>query len=120
MSASAADTSASKTSSFDSALVVAGITVGVFSAIWLIMRNRATLRKVFQPRVELAPEYRRPEPLPKGLVPFWQAVFKTPAASIIAANGPDAYCFLRFLKVLGLHMLVPYFFLTFAICIPIL
>jgi MFS superfamily sulfate permease-like transporter len=119
MSATGADTNASTTSSFVAALVVAGITVGVFTAIWLIMRNRAGLRKVFQPRVELAPESKRPEPLPKGLVPFWKAVFKTPDASIIAANGPDAYFFVRFIKVFGLYMLVPYFFLSFAICIPI-
>ena len=34
-------------------------------------------------------------------------------------NGPDAYFFVRFLKVFGLHMMLPYFLLTCIVCIPL-
>jgi hypothetical protein len=119
MSATGKDTAGSTTSSFLSALVVAGITVGGFSAAWLVLHSRPSLSKVFQPRVELAPEAKRPQPLPSGVVSFWKTVFKTPDAEIIGANGPDAYFFVRFLKVFGLLMLLPYFLLSFAVCIPV-
>ncbi|WWD18719.1 hypothetical protein CI109_103173 [Kwoniella shandongensis] len=119
MSATGKDTNASSTPSFISALVVAGITVGAFTAIWLILHGRKTLRRVYQPRIELAPESKRPQALPSGVVPFWRTIFSTPDRDIIVANGLDAYFFVRFLKVFGLQMLVPYVFLTFVVCIPL-
>jgi hypothetical protein len=62
---------------------------------------------------------KRPDELPSGIFPFWKRVLSTPDEEIIVANGPDAYFFVRFIKVFGLYMLVPYLFLTFVICIPI-
>jgi calcium permeable stress-gated cation channel len=119
MSATGKDTNASTTPSFISALVVAAITVGAFTTVWLVLHSRKNLRRVFQPRVELAPESKRPQPLPDNLVGFWKGVFGTPDQDVIVANGLDAYFFVRFLKVFGMQMLVPYFLLTFIICIPL-
>lgn len=119
MSATGKNTQASSTPSFISALVVACITVGALSAVWFILHGRKNLRHVFQPRVDSAPKVKRPQMLPSGLFPFWTSVFAVPDKEIIVANGPDAYFFVRFLKVFGLHMLVPYFLLTFVICIPL-
>jgi hypothetical protein len=119
MSNTNADTNAASTPSFIAALVTAGITVGVFTGIWLVMHGRRVLDRVFQPRVILAPEAKRPEPLPSSPFSFWKDVFVTPDKAIIVANGVDAYLFVRYLKVFGLHMLVPYVILSFAVCIPI-
>ena len=118
MSATGQDTKASSTPSFVSALVVAAITVGAFSLVFVCLHGRRNLRRVFQPRVELAPESKRPESLPGGLVSFWRTVLKNPDQNIIVANGVDAYLFVRYLKVFGVYMLVPYFVLTFVACIP--
>ncbi|WVQ84358.1 hypothetical protein IAT38_006510 [Cryptococcus sp. DSM 104549] len=119
MSATDADTSTSSTPSFLSALVVAGITVGAFSAVWLILHSRKSLQQVFQPRTVLPPEGKRPPVLPSNIFGFWKTVFGTPDTDIIVSNGPDAYFYIRFMKVFGLQMLVPYVILTIAVCVPL-
>jgi len=119
MSATGKDTSTSTTSSFVSALVVACVTVGALSLLWLVLHSRHNLRRVYQPRTILAPESKRPNGLPDGPLPFWKTVFSVPDTEIIVANGVDAYFFLRFIRVFGLYMLVPYFLLTFIILIPL-
>lgn len=98
--------------------MVAGLTVGVFTALWAVLHSRRNLRRVYEPRALLAPTEKRPQDLPSG-AGFWKTVFALPDQEIIVANGPDAYFFLRFIKVFGIHMLLPYFVLTFAICIPL-
>ncbi|KAK4689011.1 calcium permeable stress-gated cation channel, partial [Tremellales sp. Uapishka_1] len=119
MSATGKDTQSSTTGSFIAALVTAGITVGALSAFWLAFHGQKKLRRVYQPRIELAPASKRPAELPSGPIPFWRAVLATPDQEIIISNGPDAYFFVRFLKIFGIHMLIPYFLLTFIICIPL-
>jgi len=118
MSATGDDTKAETTSSFVAALVTAGITVGVFTGIWLVLHGRKQLTKVFQPRTILAPDAQKPRPLPTGMFAWWKTIFTMPDQEIIVANGVDAYFFVRFLKVFGLQMMVPYVFFTFAVCIP--
>ncbi|KAL0240602.1 hypothetical protein I308_106400 [Cryptococcus tetragattii IND107] len=119
MSATNADVQSSTTGSFVAALVVAGITVGGFSTLWLVLHGRKDLQRVFQPRTILPPEGKRPQPLPSGIIAFWKTLFKTPDQDIIVSNGPDAYFYVRFLKVFGLQMLIPYVILTCAILIPV-
>ena len=119
MSNTNADTSSATTPSFIAALVTAGITVGAFSGLWLILHGNKRLTRVFQPRPILAPEDKRPAPLPTGVFAWWKTVFSTPDLDIVVANGLDAYLFVRFLKVFGLQMMVPYVILSFAVCIPI-
>lgn len=119
MSNTNADTQSATTPSFIAALVTAGITVGAFTAVWLLLHRSKRLREVFQPRVEKAPVAKRPPLLPDGPLSFWRTVFRLPDQEILVANGPDAYFFVRYLKVFGLYMLAPYFFLTFVILIPV-
>ncbi|KAL7420554.1 phosphate metabolism protein 7 [Cryptotrichosporon argae] len=119
MSNTNADTNAATTGSFVSALVTGCITVGVCAVFWLAAHNRRSLRRVFQPRLELAPESKRPVELPDQPVGFWKTVYTLPDSDLISINGPDAYFFARFLKVFGLYMLVPYFLLTFIILLPV-
>ena len=119
MSATGKNTQASSTPSFVSALVVAAITVGAFTGLWLFLHSKKKLHKVFQPRSELAPEAKRPADLPSGVLPFWKTVFGLPEKEIIVANGLDAYLFVRYLKVFGVTMFIPYVILTIAVCVPI-
>ncbi|WRT68034.1 uncharacterized protein IL334_005009 [Kwoniella shivajii] len=119
MSATGKNTNAASTSSFVTALVVAGITVGVLTSVWLILHSKGTLKRVFQPRALLAPDAKKPAALPSGIGAYWKTIlFQTPDTDLIVSNGPDAYFFLRFIKVFGLKMLLPYFLLSFVICIP--
>jgi hypothetical protein len=114
------DPGESNTSTFVSALVVAAITLTAFTAVWAILHGRKKFAtRVYQPRVELAPEGKKPKPLPLGIVAFWKAVIGTPDQDIIVSNGLDAYFFVRFLKTFGVKLLIPYVFLTFAVCIPL-
>jgi hypothetical protein len=114
------DTNEANTSTFVSALVVAAITLGAFTAIWAILHSRKKFAThVYQPRVELAPEGKKPTRLPLGIISFWKAVVGTPDTDVIVSNGLDAYLFVRFLKVFGIKLLIPYVFLTFAVCIPL-
>jgi hypothetical protein len=113
------DPSSATTPSFIAALVVAGITVGAFTTVWMVLHRSKRLREVFQPRVDKAPASKQPPALPDGPLAFWKTVWSLPDKELIVANGPDAYFFVRYLKVFGLYMLAPYFFLTFAILIPV-
>ncbi|WVO14302.1 hypothetical protein L204_101934 [Cryptococcus depauperatus] len=119
MSQTNADTTTSTTPSFVAALVTAGITVGAFSTVWLVLHGRSGLVRVFQPRTILPPQSKRPQPLPSGIISFWKTLFMTPDEDIIASNGPDAYFYIRYMKVFGLQMLVPYLILTCTILIPV-
>ena len=119
MSATTADTSTSSTPQFVAALVVAAATVAGFTAAWMVLVRQKRFSAVFNPRGALAPEGKKPIPLPNNIVGFWRTIFSIPDTDIIIANGPDAYLFVRFLKVFGLEMLIPYLILTVAICIPI-
>ncbi|WWD05285.1 hypothetical protein V865_003358 [Kwoniella europaea PYCC6329] len=119
MSATGKDTTTASTSSFVTALVTAGITVGALTAVWLILHNRQKLKRVFQPRSLLAPDAKRPPVLPSGIFGYWKTILiSTPDTDLIVSNGPDAYFFIRFIKVFGLKMLLPYVLLTFVVCIP--
>ena len=62
---------------------------------------------------------KRPSELPNGPLAFWRTVFKLPDHKLVVANGPDAYFFVRYLKIFGLYMLAPYVLLTCAVLIPV-
>jgi len=119
MSATNEDPQAATTPSFVAAAVVAGISLGAFTAVWLALHRSKRLEEVFQPRVEKAPLIKQPPRLPGGPLAFWKTVFSLPDKEIIVANGPDAYFFVRYLKIFGLYMMAPYVFLTCAILIPV-
>ncbi|KAF8335819.1 uncharacterized protein EI90DRAFT_2912545 [Cantharellus anzutake] len=118
MSATGKDTKSATTAQFISALIVGLITVAVFTVAWFLLRKR--FRRVFQPRVDVTvPGKQPPDPLPDGVVSWWETILGTPDKAIIAANGLDAYFFVRFLKVFGLHLLGPFVFLSCAVLIPL-
>lgn len=113
------DVQSATTSQFVTALITGLITVGVCAAFWFIFRNRKSLKRVFQPRTELAPEGKRPPAeLPQGVFAYWLQIFSTPDREVLRINGPDAYFFVRYCKVFGMEMIAPYIFFTFAACVP--
>lgn len=113
------DTQAATTPSFIAAIVTAAITVGALTTVWLVLHRSKRLREVFQPRVDKAPDAKKPQALPDSPLSFWRTVFKLPDYEIIVANGPDAYFFVRYLKIFGLYMLAPYVLLSCAVLIPV-
>ena len=119
MSATNQDTQSATTPSFIAAIVTAAITVGALTTVWLVLHRSKRLRDVFQPRVDKAPDVKKPPALPDSPLSFWRTVFKLPDYELIVANGPDAYFFVRYLKIFGLYMLVPYVLLTCAVLIPV-
>ncbi|KAL1413095.1 phosphate metabolism protein 7 [Vanrija albida] len=107
------------TSQFTSALVTAAITVGVCLLFWLIFHSRKSLVRVFQPRttdIKLAEE--RPETLPDNPVSWWRRVFSLDDFEVLELNGPDAYFFIRYIKVFGVYMLIPYTIIAIAALVP--
>lgn len=112
------DVQASSTPSFVSALVVAAITVGVCVVFWFVFFGRKQFQRVYQPRTLLAPLDKRAEPLPSQPHAWWKRVFTLNDDEILHLNGPDAYFFVRFIRIFGLYAMVPYILLSFAVCVP--
>lgn len=114
------DYESATTGSFVSALVTGLITIGVCLLFWLVFHGRKSLYKVFQPRAALAsPDEKPPTDLPANPISWWKRVFSLDDTEVLDLNGPDAYFFVRFLKIFGLYLLAPYLVLTFGACIPV-
>ncbi|KAI5449824.1 phosphate metabolism protein 7 [Naganishia albida] len=118
MSATNKDTTTS-TPQFLSALVTGAAVVGALSAVFFLLYRNPKLQRVYQARHELAPDEKRPAALPRGIVPWWKTILTSPDKLIIEQNGLDAYFFLRFIKIFGLFLLVPYFLLTWIVLMPV-
>jgi calcium permeable stress-gated cation channel len=118
MSATNKDTGEQKnnTSTFISAFVVGLVTLAVFLAIFFALYSRA--RSVFQPRNVLAPPSKRAPDLPTHLVGWFTFIWREPEISVLHINGPDAYFFLRFMRLM-LEIFVPFWFITWAILMPV-
>ena len=118
MSATNKDTSEQKnnTSTFISALVVGLVVLAVFIGFFIFLHNRA--RHIFQPRNALAPPNKRAPDLPSHVVGWFTFIWREPDISILHINGPDAYFFVRFMGLM-LKIFVPFWFITWAILMPV-
>ena len=118
MSATNQDTSekTNNTSTFISALVVGLIVLVVFVVLFLFLHNRA--RHVFQPRSTLAPPNKRAPDLPTNAVGWFTSIWREPEISVLHINGPDAYFFIRFMRLM-LKIFVPFWLVTWAILMPL-
>lgn len=118
MSATNKDTSekTNNTSTFVSALVVGLIVFAVFFALFLFLHNRA--RPIFQPRNTLAAPNKRAPDLPTHVVGWFTAILREPEISVLHINGPDAYFFIRFMRLM-LKIFVPFWFITWALLMPV-
>lgn len=111
---------AASTGTFTAALVSAAIMVGACGLFWLIFHGSQKLVSVFQPRttdIKLAEE--RPESLPSNPVSWWRRVFSLDDFEVLELNGPDAYFFVRYIKVFGIYLLAPLVVLAIGVLVPI-
>lgn len=118
MSATNQDTSEKKnnTSTFISAFVIGLVVLAVFIVIFLFLHNRA--RHVFQPRNVLAPPNKRAPDLPTHVIGWFTFIWREPDISILHINGPDAYFFVRFMRLM-LKIFIPFWFITWAVLMPV-
>jgi len=115
---SSEDVQAASTPSFVAALVTAAITVGGFLTFWLVFHGQKRYRRVFQPRTILAAPDRRADPLAGSPLAWFKRVFLMDDSEVLFLNGPDAYFFLRYIKVFGLYCMVPYVVISLVVCVP--
>ncbi|OAV98725.1 hypothetical protein PTTG_09825 [Puccinia triticina 1-1 BBBD Race 1] len=116
MSASVEEAQSSSNQTFLSALVLNSLIAGAEIVGFIILRRY--FRKVYQPRSYLPTPTKRSEPLSPGWVSWIPQIIMADEEQIIHHNGLDAYCFLRFLRLL-LNIFTPIFVLSWAILLPV-
>ncbi|KAH7922752.1 DUF221-domain-containing protein [Leucogyrophana mollusca] len=108
--------STATTATFVTALVfnaaIFGIEVGVFTLL------RPYFKQIYEPRALVPVEKERVKPLVAGMFTWPIAVFKANYRDIQAVNGPDAYLFVRFLRMM-VRMLLPIWFISWAVLLPV-
>ncbi|EIN09034.1 DUF221-domain-containing protein [Punctularia strigosozonata HHB-11173 SS5] len=116
MSATSKDTSTATTPSFLSALVVGVVVFAVYMIAFFLLHGR--YRHIYQPRTLLAPVSKRPPELPPGFFAWFGAIARAPDILVFDMNGPDAYFFVRFIRLMCL-ILLPVWILTWAVLMPV-
>jgi len=116
MSASAEDAHSTTNQTFLSALVLTSLIGGAQIVGFIILRRY--FRKVYQPRSYLPQPSKRSEPLSPGWLSWIPQIIMADEEQIIHHNGLDAYCFLRFLRLL-LNIFTPIFILSWTILLPV-
>lgn len=116
MSANTQGAHSTSTQTFLSALILNSVICGVEIVVFMILRPK--FKKVYQPRSYLPVRDRRSEALPSSFFGWLPAIFKADPEQIIQKNGLDAYCFLRFLRLMA-FIFGPMFFFSWAILLPV-
>lgn len=116
MSASREQVQSTTNQTFLSALILNSVIAGVQILGFILLRRY--FRKVYQPRSYLPSPHQRSEPLSSGWLSWIPQIIMADDEQIIRQNGLDAYCFLRFLRLL-LHIFAPIFIISWAILLPI-
>ncbi|KNZ47361.1 hypothetical protein VP01_646g6 [Puccinia sorghi] len=116
MSASAQDAHSTTNQTFLSALVLTSLIGGAQIVGFIILRRY--FRKVYQPRSYLPQPSKRSESLSPGWLSWIPQIIMADEEQIIHHNGLDAYCFLRFLRLL-LYIFTPIFTLSWTILLPV-
>ncbi|KAK2462387.1 hypothetical protein APHAL10511_005693 [Amanita phalloides] len=104
------------TSTFLTALVfnafIFAVEIGLFTLL------RPYFKAVYEPRTYAPPPSKRVRPLSSNLFLWPWAVYKADYSSIIKANGLDAYCFVRFLRMMVIVFL-PIWLISWAVLLPV-
>ncbi|KAK7677350.1 hypothetical protein QCA50_019680 [Cerrena zonata] len=93
-------------------LAVFGIELAAFTLV------RPYFPAIYQPRTYIVPEQRRIKPLASNIITWPWAVFRSDFHDIKAANGLDAYFFVRFLRMI-VRVLLPIWLISWAVLLPI-
>lgn len=108
-------TSAS-TATFVTALVfnaaVFGIEIGLFTIL------RPYFKQIYERRTLVPVEKDRVKPLEAGFLTWPIALFKTDYRDVQQVNGPDAYLFVRFLRMM-IRVLLPIWLISWIVLMPV-
>ncbi|KAF5389675.1 hypothetical protein D9757_006040 [Collybiopsis confluens] len=117
--------SSASTSSFVAALVFNSAVFGIEIAIFTLVRPY--FKAIYEPRTYIPPKSKRIQPLTPGgrkalslsnIFSWPIAVYKSNHQDIKAANGLDAYFYVRYLRMM-VTILLPIWFISWAVLLPV-
>ncbi|KAG2068049.1 DUF221-domain-containing protein [Suillus decipiens] len=104
------------TATFVTALVfnaaVFGIEIGLFTIL------RPHFKQIYEPRTQVPVEKDRVKPFDAGFLTWPIALFKTDYRDVQQVNGPDAYLFVRFLRMM-IRVLLPIWLISWVVLMPV-
>ncbi|KDR80141.1 hypothetical protein GALMADRAFT_153825 [Galerina marginata CBS 339.88] len=104
------------TSTFVTALVFNAAVFGIELAVFTVLRPY--FKAIYEPRTYVPKPAKRAKPLSRNMFLWPFAVFRSDYRAIIAANGLDAYFFVRFLRLMAI-ILVPIWLVSWAVLLPL-
>jgi hypothetical protein len=108
-------TSAS-TATFVTALVFNAAVFGIEIVLFTILRPH--FKQIYERRTLVPVEKDRVQPLDAGFLTWPIALFKTDYRDVQQVNGPDAYLFVRFLRMM-IRVLLPIWFISWIVLMPV-
>jgi hypothetical protein len=104
------------TATFVTALVfnaaVFGIEIGLFTVL------RPYFKQIYEPRTQVPVEKDRVKPFEAGFLTWPITLFKADYRDVQQVNGPDAYLFVRFLRMM-IRILLPIWFISWIVLMPV-
>lgn len=104
------------TSTFVSALVFNVAVFGIEIVLFTILRPR--FKQIYEPRTQVPVEKDRVKPFDAGFLTWPIALFKTDYRDVQQVNGPDAYLFVRFLRMM-IRVLLPIWLISWIVLMPV-
>ncbi|KAI9567493.1 hypothetical protein HD554DRAFT_2314817 [Boletus coccyginus] len=104
------------TTTFETALIFNAIVFGVEIAAFTLLRPY--FKAVYEPRTVSPVDDKRVKPFKTGLLTWPIALYKANYKDIQKVNGPDAYFFVRFLRVM-IRILVPIWIISWVVLLPV-
>ncbi|KAL4071415.1 hypothetical protein V8B97DRAFT_467079 [Scleroderma yunnanense] len=116
MSVSQEEAKSATTSTFLTALVFNAAVFGIETAAFTILRRY--FKQIYEPRTVHPVEKERVKPFETGLLTWPLTLLKADYRDIQRVNGPDAYLFVRFLRMM-IIVLVPIWVVSWIILLPV-
>ncbi|KAF8137373.1 hypothetical protein EV363DRAFT_1156392 [Boletus edulis] len=104
------------TTTFETALIFNAIVFGIEIAAFTLLRPY--FKGVYEPRTITLVEDERVAPLKTGFFTWPIALYKANYQDIQRINGPDAYFFVRFLRVM-IRVLLPIWIISWIVLLPV-
>ncbi|OJA07750.1 hypothetical protein AZE42_12729 [Rhizopogon vesiculosus] len=104
------------TATFLTALVFNAAVFGIEIAVFTVLRPY--FKQFYEPRTQVPTEKDRVKPLEGGFLTWPIALFKLDYRDVQQVNGPDAYFFVRFLRMM-IRVLLPIWLISWVVLIPV-
>ncbi|OAX35679.1 hypothetical protein K503DRAFT_722594, partial [Rhizopogon vinicolor AM-OR11-026] len=104
------------TATFLTALVFNAAVFGIEIAVFTVLRPY--FKQIYEPRTQAQTEKDRVKPLESGFLTWPIALFKSDYRDVQQVNGPDAYLFVRFLRMM-IRVLLPIWLISWAVLMPV-